>query len=402
MAMMRKKPRLKKQSWSGELVGNNEDLITQILLNLPVSSLVRFKSVSKSWHSIITDLKFERNHYLRNGNSSPVPHSLFFYHCHFKSPETELMLSLSGHTGRRKRRLKKYSVSNGIGLFQMVQSCYGLQLLRVGSRTEECYYVHNWTTGRFEKIPCTRNELAFFYYLVFELLRSLNYKIVCCEKLSYSFNHIRFDIYSSDTDEWETSNITVELPWLTDFKEGVYWNGGIHWIDITNRWECHRFDVEARNLTPVTMPPRGRTIDKSSQGRYFGECNGHLHLVLVDSRLSKILNVFEMDRFSFKWFIKYKVDIGPLISQFPDIYYKGRFLGVTYDGHAFSILCVVRGENEEDEGLVMLIPGKVIFYRFVSKRFQVLSYELSLDIRLDELNLPAYPLVAASLFPLSE
>lgn len=155
--MMRKKPRLKNQSWSAELVGNNEDLITQILLHLPVSSLVRFKSVCKSWFSIITEQPFELNHYPRNRNSSPVPYSLFLYRCEYKSPETALILSLSRHIGRRKRRLKKYYVSDGIGLIEMVQSCNGLQLLRVGSETEQYYSVHNWTTGRSKKISSNGN-----------------------------------------------------------------------------------------------------------------------------------------------------------------------------------------------------------------------------------------------------
>lgn len=397
--MMRKKPRLKNQSWSAELVGNNEDLITQILLHLPVSSLVRFKSVCKSWFSIITDPQFERNHYPRNRNSSPVSYSLFLYRCEYKSPETALILSLSRHIGRRKRRLKKYYVSDGIGLIEMVQSCNGLQLLRVGSETEQYYSVHNWTTGRSKKISSTGNKSLSFCYLAFEPLRSLNYKVVRFEKLSY-LPQIRFDIYSSETGEWETSNITDKLLWRRDVKEGVYWNGGIHWFD-NYKWECHRFDVEARNFTLITKPPRGPTTDNSYQCRYIGECNGHLHLVLVNSRLSKEINIFEIDRVSLKWFMKFKVQIGPLISQFPDIYYEGCTLGMKYAGHSFSILCVVRGDNEEDEGLVMLIPGKFIFYRFMSKKFKVLCYDLSLNFHLNTPRVPAYPLVA-TLFPLSE
>ncbi|KAJ0444616.1 putative F-box domain-containing protein [Helianthus annuus] len=34
---------------SGALIGSNDDLLTEILLRLPVTSILRFKSVSKHW-----------------------------------------------------------------------------------------------------------------------------------------------------------------------------------------------------------------------------------------------------------------------------------------------------------------------------------------------------------------
>ncbi|XP_061371664.1 F-box/kelch-repeat protein At3g23880-like [Gastrolobium bilobum] len=39
------------------------DVIHEILLRLPVKSLVRFKSVCKSWHSLISDPHFANSHY---------------------------------------------------------------------------------------------------------------------------------------------------------------------------------------------------------------------------------------------------------------------------------------------------------------------------------------------------
>ncbi|MFS8027560.1 putative F-box domain-containing protein [Helianthus anomalus] len=38
----------------GALVGSNDDLLTEILLRLPVTSILRFKSVSKHWHSLLS------------------------------------------------------------------------------------------------------------------------------------------------------------------------------------------------------------------------------------------------------------------------------------------------------------------------------------------------------------
>jgi F-box interacting protein len=47
-----------------------EDLVTQILLCLPVVSLLRFKSVCKSWYALITNQNFITKHLLHNKNSN--------------------------------------------------------------------------------------------------------------------------------------------------------------------------------------------------------------------------------------------------------------------------------------------------------------------------------------------
>ncbi|KAL7229412.1 hypothetical protein ACSBR2_008006 [Camellia fascicularis] len=45
---------------SAEAVANNDDLLNQILVGLPIRSLLRFKSVSKHWLSLITHPHFVR------------------------------------------------------------------------------------------------------------------------------------------------------------------------------------------------------------------------------------------------------------------------------------------------------------------------------------------------------
>ncbi|XP_059440355.1 F-box/kelch-repeat protein At3g23880-like [Corylus avellana] len=47
-----------------------EDLVTQILLWLPVVSLLRFKCVCKSWYALITHQNFVRKHLLHNNNNN--------------------------------------------------------------------------------------------------------------------------------------------------------------------------------------------------------------------------------------------------------------------------------------------------------------------------------------------
>ncbi|XP_059439987.1 F-box/kelch-repeat protein At3g23880-like [Corylus avellana] len=53
-----------------------EDLVTQILLWLPVVSLLRFKCVCKSWYALITHQNFVRKHVLHNNNNNSNTHLL--------------------------------------------------------------------------------------------------------------------------------------------------------------------------------------------------------------------------------------------------------------------------------------------------------------------------------------
>ncbi|KAM3326670.1 hypothetical protein P3S67_001796 [Capsicum chacoense] len=56
-----------------------EDLITETLLRLPVKSLLKFRSVSKSWLSLIRSPEFVKNHLLLSAtNKDYKHHSLMF------------------------------------------------------------------------------------------------------------------------------------------------------------------------------------------------------------------------------------------------------------------------------------------------------------------------------------
>ncbi|XP_039049188.1 F-box protein At2g40925-like [Hibiscus syriacus] len=54
------KPKLMNRS--AEEIGNNHDLLTQLLLRLPTKSLLKFKCVSKQWLSLISDPQFCLSH----------------------------------------------------------------------------------------------------------------------------------------------------------------------------------------------------------------------------------------------------------------------------------------------------------------------------------------------------
>ncbi|KAK1387348.1 F-box domain-containing protein [Heracleum sosnowskyi] len=359
----------RKKLKSADLIGGNEDLINQILLCLPARSLVRFKSVSKQWNSLISDPGFCLNHTLKNP-SSLIPSGLFFYYKEFdnKKHVTVHSVSLSKSGGK----IPDFSHPFDGSMSGIVQSCNGLTLFRI----QRSYCVRNLATNQLEFVPLPKlypHTLGSAWFLAFDPSVSSHYKILCIQEVKYRTH--QFLIFSSETGQWKDTNVTTSeyhFPHASDKR--VYFQGAIHCLvhRYHRRKACYRFDVEAEKLTIISLPYYG----SSSVIRYFGEFSGHLHLVYVRDQSAKRFRVLELDHVRKEWVPKYHVQINRLISQFPEVVEKVTDNKCEYQ---FSILSVVRGEKEENSALVMAIPGKVVSYNFKSKKFEVLS-ELPLQI----------------------
>ena len=153
-----------------------------------------------------------------------------------------------------------------------------------------------------------------------------------------------------------------------DFSGGVYWNGAIHWV--SPREASLYFDLSEETLREMLMPSLPDGFDQRGIG-YFGESLGHLHLgeIYNDFISTSQLNVYEMERDRSGWFLKFRVDLNGVAVAFPDLI-EGYLEENDYYHYSFPILCVVRGEKEEDSFLVLHIPGKIIGYNFNSKSYQ--------------------------------
>lgn len=99
----------------------------------------------------------------------------------------------------------------------------------------------------------------------------------------------------------------------------------------------------------TSMPPFPRT-NYNHKLRYFGKCNGHLHLICVRTPCAKLFRVLEKDRETLKWCVKYRVNINRLLLAFPEIVQEVGPLAKEYGEveYAFSVLSVFKGEKEED------------------------------------------------------
>lgn len=146
----------------------------------------------------------------------------------------------------------------------------------------------------------------------------------------------------------------------TSFAEGVFWNGSIHWMGAWLRFDI---DSECVEEMPVPAIPGFRRHIRNGKHVLFGESDGHLHLIA--ELFTTKFQVFEMENDYSGWFVKYHVDLDGFVAAFPAVVrsYLDPLTTVCLEYYAFSILGVIRREENEDESLLLLnVPDKIVSY----------------------------------------
>ncbi|KAF5952409.1 hypothetical protein HYC85_010353 [Camellia sinensis] len=359
-------------SFAAELIANNSDLLTEILIRVPAKSLIRFKSVSKQWLSLISDSQFASDHARRN-HHSPVS-ALYFYSNRWSLDEQPQSVSIAGH----QTLLPTLSFLDGVVVSSCTttieRSCNGLILCSNGFRKPP-YIVCNLTTRKFSLLPDIGPTSSESYrknagaFLAFDPSKSPHYKVILFSS-SYVNNGrwVEIEIYSSQTSSWK--HISVPDPRGVPFMFSVFWNGAIHCITYAN---VHvRFEVEEEKFIQTPMP-RNPKIISPDKIRYFGGCGGDLLLIQTPQPCAMGFSVLQMHRDYCGWIVKYRVNLRPILSVFPKTERK-----TIVTCSEFNVLCVVKEANEKDFTLVLAIRGKVISYNVKSNILKEL-YDLSTD-----------------------
>ncbi|KAG8390236.1 hypothetical protein BUALT_Bualt01G0062800 [Buddleja alternifolia] len=178
----------------------------------------------------------------------------------------------------------------------------------------------------------------------------------------------QIEIYSSETGLWRKCMEPFKAH--VDFENGVYWNNAIHWIGIDGCLDSLYFNLDDNQVFGIKpMPPIPNGWHRKIN-YYFGESCDHLHYVeIVGPQIQ--FNVYEVRRDYSEWFIKYQVDLSPVVEANPGMI-RSTFRPTNWYYYAFSIFCLVRGKEDENSFLVLQIPGKVIRYNLVYKTFEIM------------------------------
>ncbi|GKA13505.1 F-box protein-like protein isoform X1, partial [Tanacetum coccineum] len=319
------------------VVMSNDDLLIQILLRLPATSLFWFKYVSKRWLSLITDVSFTRR---RSQFSDLDPPSGLF----IARPESKRQLQYEydlvplGIRIPDNRSAVFNFGSEASSNVEILQSCNGLLLCCGGTKPFKKSYVFNPTINVFRMLPQCKNvnsDLNICWYdmrIAFDPTKSPHYKVVC--------------VLSSKDD--------------AGFSSGIYWNEAIHWLVIENGWPVHfRLDIaDHPKLIKIQNP--GIMIDEPFDRKLL-ESGGCLLLFFRNSTQPQLSYVCEMRNEYSGWSVKYIVNLNDIMNP----------LSETWRAY-YSVWGIVLGAKEEDSFIVMEVLGKVVQYKFMSKTVRTL------------------------------
>ncbi|KAF2315834.1 hypothetical protein GH714_040378 [Hevea brasiliensis] len=350
---------------SAETIANNDDLLTEILLRLPIKSLLKFKCVSKHWLSLISDPLF---YLCLNPSNSPCALMVHKWP-RLDNPEFDFIKLGSNHS---VPPFKTLNFINDASVIKIIQSCNGLLLCNSFSKNSRKlnYYVYNPTTKQRKILPAlSQAGKTYGLYLAFDPRKSPYYKVICVRQCDMSQSAYRIQIYSPETGCWRVSSTaTFILPLGIGFHGGVFWNDSIHWY--TDAGPSIRFDINQEKVKKMPMPsmPDGCYRRRVA---YFGESRGHLCLVEIHSRSSTQFNVCEMERDHSGWSVKYRVNLDGVVSAFPGMI-KSYLNPSMLNYYVYQIMGIEREETNEGDYLVLHIPAQIVRYNLKDGSFRKL------------------------------
>ncbi|KAF7152191.1 hypothetical protein RHSIM_Rhsim01G0017700 [Rhododendron simsii] len=255
---------------AAEIIANNVDLITQILLFLPAKSLIRFKSVSKQWFALISDTQFAAEHHCRNPRPSISGFFLGWKYAH----QSCKCVSLQGDpTGPSLSYLHRIG---SVHRTKIVHSCNGLLLCEYSQVLcnvyIDRYLVCNPTTQTYTVIPEPGPNVfssGCIALLAFDPSKSPRYKVVFLGLYPYVENpYVQIDIYCSESASWKQ----IRAP-CRSLIHPVFCSGVIYWLGYEN--VVSGFDVDSAKMIEMKKPLKIHSVDRM---KYFGECGGCLIL----------------------------------------------------------------------------------------------------------------------------
>jgi F-box interacting protein len=341
---------------------SSEDLLIEIFLRLPLTSLHLSRSVSKLWLSHITFPNFIMrwnqipNHHptsglLLRGSRSSDEYDFLPLDIRIPADSYRLHAPLEGST------------------FRILDSCNGLLLCCANSKHD--VYVYNPSIHNMFKMLPECDGLYLFLddsygglKMAFDPTKSPYYKVVNAQSMYSHVERIRIHTYSSKTGNWSVYKELFIPEDFESFYEGIYWNDAIHWLNWSKKGQIlhHKLDVEHQGKKNILTH---LTLDDTMNCDYcrLFQSRGCLLLVTMIGTPVPKLNVYEMTNDDSRWSVKYFVTLDEGWRSMPTNNIRD----------SFGVLSINLGEREEDSFLVMFLDGKVVRYNFVSRNVSTLT-----------------------------
>lgn len=338
---------------SSAIIVGNDDLLMEIILRLPAKPLIRFKSVSKHWHYLISAAFFSDRHTrLHSNRRKPQPsfifHSVsrqFFYF----NPNSKIFVPFRFN----------------YPYVRILQSSHGLMLLECRNKKygRKDYCVYNPVTRQSRKLLIdsgdkTQPAKISALFLDFDPSKSLHYRVAFLRIIYNPLPEYSLDVYNSESHTWKRILVPFTSHINVTYWKGIYCNNRVYWI--RPGFISYYMDLQKGffGTAPVIRIPSRKFLEVNKN--YLMESNGHLHCISIYMRpQKKSLLVFELLEDNSGWIERYRVNLNPVSDALPEM------------NSRVSVLRIVRGDREEDSSVLLHVPGKVILYWFFYASFEV-------------------------------
>ncbi|XP_071700712.1 F-box/kelch-repeat protein At3g23880-like [Rutidosis leptorrhynchoides] len=216
------------------------EITVEILMRLPVESLLRCKSVCKLWCSLISDPHFINSHLKLSSNcNNYANHILVFRTVPINLKSCNLNDVLYGksiyvleldyplkHPDKSVSSEPDYPLKYRNNPVSIVGSCNGLLCILVD---DETLFIWNPSTRRSNRLPYCNFETGAGWYMSYGFgydTLTDDYKVVVMFQFETGYTEVK--IYSLRRGNWKTLS---DFPQLNVFgDDGKFLNGAIHWF----------------------------------------------------------------------------------------------------------------------------------------------------------------------------
>ncbi|KAI3467559.1 hypothetical protein Pfo_024222 [Paulownia fortunei] len=236
-----------------------QEIYQEILSRLPVKSLVRFKSVCKSWNTLISDPQFSKLHLKQSTDQNRMRFMFLDDYCH-----STLAYAAPDGTSKINRPMHADESESCV---DFLASCNGLFCIR---NAEDDLFFWNPSTRESKRIPGSTIEFPMYsctWASVFFGLgyhsASDDYKLVRVSMFDSADFQTEVKVYSRNTDAWKRIR---DFPY--DFphgRSGVFVSGGLHWVvslwcNAVRIYMVAVLDIEDENYGLIQLPEFGHQI----------------------------------------------------------------------------------------------------------------------------------------------
>ncbi|XP_075673160.1 F-box/kelch-repeat protein At3g23880-like [Castanea sativa] len=254
-----------------------DDVVEDILARLPVKSLTRFRCVSKSCNSIITDPIFITKHLKLNLDQSESSMSTNTHNGYLlyttedkdSSSSYKELCTIVCNNDRTLTQVSRFEIPSFFDKYMIVGFCNGLFCL--ASREKElCHIIYLWNPSirMFKKLVATRfnrkhNERAAIGFAYDSLNNDFKILRIVCNAM-FNESEAEAEIYTLSSDSWR--KVVVSMESLRGYEPNIgticdvwgpfkFYNGALHALAFTVGYSfILSFDISDESFHEIMMP----------------------------------------------------------------------------------------------------------------------------------------------------